>query len=403
MSVRIKRLQADYEQIKGGLRRHPAIRIRGVSGSPPDRYQIEYRVRSLTETAGGKVTERNEHVAEVYLTLGYPRRPPQCRMLTPVFHPNIAPHAICVGDHWAAGESLLHLILRIGEMLAFQSYNTQSPLNGTAARWVDQHTDLLPTDRRDFSPTSVAGPQDEAPGEDQCQNCHSGEQPLQTCSGGHRVCPDCIVACSRCGESFCLLCALETCPVCGRLVCQSCVAKCSQCLRSCCEEHLEACALCDTQGCPDCAIACARCGRTVCLSHVRQCAVCRTALCSEHAHTCSACGAVVCDQHFDAPSGQCARCKTGTRPRPRRLGGQGVRIAPESAFHSASTPEPRPQPKAAGPSSRSSRPASSGAGAPRRDGRIFTCPSCQARLKLPPEAIGRKVRCPRCGTVSKAS
>jgi hypothetical protein len=67
-------------------------------------------------------------------------------MLSPVFHPNIAPHAICVGDHWSAGESLASIVIRIGEMLAYQVYNVKSPLNGEAARWVQQHEDLLPLD-----------------------------------------------------------------------------------------------------------------------------------------------------------------------------------------------------------------------------------------------------------------
>jgi hypothetical protein len=64
-----------------------------------------------------------------------------------VFHPNIAPHAICVGDHWSAGESLRSIITRIGEMLAYQSYNVKSPLNGEAARWVEQNKDRVPLDR----------------------------------------------------------------------------------------------------------------------------------------------------------------------------------------------------------------------------------------------------------------
>ena len=60
---------------------------------------------------------------------------------------NIAPHAICIGDHWNAGEPLWSMVMRIGEMLAFQSYNTKSPLNGEAARWVDKNVDKLPLDR----------------------------------------------------------------------------------------------------------------------------------------------------------------------------------------------------------------------------------------------------------------
>jgi predicted Zn finger-like uncharacterized protein len=67
-------------------------------------------------------------------------------MLSPVFHPNIAPHAICVGDHWGAGESLQSIVARIGEMLAYQSYNVKSPLNGEAARWVEENKHRLPLD-----------------------------------------------------------------------------------------------------------------------------------------------------------------------------------------------------------------------------------------------------------------
>jgi hypothetical protein len=73
-------------------------------------------------------------------------------MLTPIFHPNIAPQAICIGDHWSPGEPLWSIIARIGEMISFQSYNTKSPLNGEAARWVDQHLDELPLDSVSMMP-----------------------------------------------------------------------------------------------------------------------------------------------------------------------------------------------------------------------------------------------------------
>ena len=49
---------------------------------------------------GEDLVEIKSHLVEIALPRNYPRVPPQCRMLTPVFHPNIAPHAICVGDHW---------------------------------------------------------------------------------------------------------------------------------------------------------------------------------------------------------------------------------------------------------------------------------------------------------------
>jgi hypothetical protein len=80
-------------------------------------------------------------------------------MLTPIFHPNIAPHAICIGDHWSPGEPLWSIVARIGEMIAYQSYNTKSPLNGEAARWVDQHVDELPLDPVSMMPDDAGMPE----------------------------------------------------------------------------------------------------------------------------------------------------------------------------------------------------------------------------------------------------
>lgn len=153
--IRLRRLKADQARIAQAFEGHQQIRIVKTKGTPPDRYQIEYRIQSLALN-GERVVKRDRHVAEIYLTTGYPRQPPQCRMLTPIFHPNVDPNAICVGDHWAAGESLPNLVVRIGEIIAYQSYNTKSPLNGEAARWCDENRKLLPIDEADLRPESLA-------------------------------------------------------------------------------------------------------------------------------------------------------------------------------------------------------------------------------------------------------
>lgn len=144
-SVRLRRLTADFQRLSDYVRSHPRLRLMQSDGDPPESYQIEYRIRSLRQIDGDLKVVKS-HIVEINLPRNYPRTPPQCRMLSPVFHPNIAPHAICVGDHWSAGESLQSIVTRIGEMLAFQIYNVKSPLNGEAARWVDEHEDELPLD-----------------------------------------------------------------------------------------------------------------------------------------------------------------------------------------------------------------------------------------------------------------
>lgn len=144
-TVRLRRLNADFETLSDYVHRHPRLRLVQTSGEPPERYQLEYRIKSLKKK-DDELTSVKKHLVEIALPRNYPRTPPQCRMLTPVFHPNIAPHAICVGDHWSAGESLESIVIRIGEMLAYQIYNVKSPLNGEAARWVQEHEDQLPLD-----------------------------------------------------------------------------------------------------------------------------------------------------------------------------------------------------------------------------------------------------------------
>ncbi len=161
--VRLRRLQADHAKLMEYIRQQPRVQIIQADGDPPELYQLRYQVVGLRQKEEGMRTVK-EHLVEIALPLSYPRLPPQCRMLTPVFHPNIAPHAICIGDHWSSGESLTSIVARIGELLSYQSYNTKSPLNGEAARWVDENMASLPLDSVSFVPNDspvVAPPPNE--------------------------------------------------------------------------------------------------------------------------------------------------------------------------------------------------------------------------------------------------
>ena len=144
-TVRLRRLTADFAKLKEYARLHPRVRLIQADGDPPERYQLEFRIQSV-RMVDDELQDVKSHMVEIVLPRNYPRSPPQCRMLSPVFHPNIAPHAICVGDHWSPGEPLASIVTRIGELLAYQVYNVKSPLNGEAARWVEQNQHRLPLD-----------------------------------------------------------------------------------------------------------------------------------------------------------------------------------------------------------------------------------------------------------------
>lgn len=152
---RTRRLFADADQVRKAFPSFPLIRIRSISGDPPELYQLEYRVRGLARGQDSQPVIRDNHVVEIQLTRDYPRQSPKCKILTPIFHPNFDPTTICVGDHWTASERLIDLIIRIGEMITYQAYNLKSPLDGEAAMWADHNNHRLPVDKRDLRPPDL--------------------------------------------------------------------------------------------------------------------------------------------------------------------------------------------------------------------------------------------------------
>ena len=223
MSMRLRRLQADYDRLQARCDSSPYLLIQSTKGDPPERYEIAFAVKGLCLDSKNQIVEATDHVAEIVLTSGYPRQAPQCKMLTPIFHPNIDAASICIGDHWAASESLDDLVVRIAEIITFQSYNTKSPLNGEAARWADQNESLLPIDPVDLWPADERShmaepglPEERTPELDRpgCVNCGVTEAraALESDADGRRICRNCVADCPKCsamlvvGEKLCRKC-----------------------------------------------------------------------------------------------------------------------------------------------------------------------------------------------------
>lgn len=141
-SPRLRRLAADYSAMRAEYSGHPHIRVEPIPPHPPERYRITYGLVGL-QLQGDTPVRANHHVVEIRLPLTYPREQPQCIPLTPVFHPNIAGY-YCIGDYWAAGETLVDIVAKIGDMIQYRSYNPKSPLDATAAYWAEQNESLFP-------------------------------------------------------------------------------------------------------------------------------------------------------------------------------------------------------------------------------------------------------------------
>jgi ubiquitin-protein ligase len=201
-AVRLRRLQADFLKVQEFVRRHPRVQLIQAEGTPPERYQLQYQIQSLRQK-DEELVEASTHLVEIALPRNYPRTPPQCRMLTPIFHPNIAPHAICIGDHWSAGESLSSIVARIGELIAYQSYNTKSPLNGEAARWASENLERLPLD-----PVSMVIDEAAAPAAEPASSSKAARPPVHQKVGEILQAPPAnasepvILACPRCAAKL---------------------------------------------------------------------------------------------------------------------------------------------------------------------------------------------------------
>jgi ubiquitin-protein ligase len=282
MSVRVRRLQAEYARVRALFASHPRIRIVEAAGDPPDRYVVEYQLTGLVEEAG-ELKERQTHRAQIVLPTNYPRQRPRCEMLTPVFHPNIDPLGICTEDIGAAGQTLDQAIVFIGEMIAFQAYNVQSPRNAEAARWTLENLDRVPLDRVDLTPASLMSAPAGAAGEPvrmdrvqasagpaACSNC-GRETPatqLTACAHQHLLCPDCVLACKTCGRFVCIVCRVIQCGRCQEPLCANCAIRCVECSRAACAAHARSCAACSSNLCIECVRQCARCGRDSCRAHL---------------------------------------------------------------------------------------------------------------------------------------
>ena len=306
MSFRLDRLNADYIRVTQLFEDNPHIHINSVRGNPPEQYVLEYKIKGIDQQ-GKDIVVKNSHLVEINLPRDYPRKEPLCRMLTSIFHPNIAPHVICVTDHWTAAESLADLIVRIGQMISYQSYNIKSPRNGEAAKWAEQNIDRFPIDnielhlekrpeeivvqRGSVSPLSPPLAAQLSEGEIRtvtCQNC-GGRGPItqfHECNNGHIVCPDCSIECHKCGKILCILCPLDKITSGEELLCGDCregIVAHPEALAPLSSEIEEirtvTCQNCGGRGpithfhecnnghlvCPDCSIECHKCGKILCI------------------------------------------------------------------------------------------------------------------------------------------
>lgn len=142
-SPRVSRLQNDYQQLRVRFDGHPHISVEPSGPMPPDKYQLVFDVPHLRLDGQNRPTISDRCFVTLSLPLGYPKEKPHAVAHEAVFHPNFGDY-ICIADFWSPAQSLAEIVLDIGEMLQWQKYNIQSPLNAIAADWAVKNSSDLP-------------------------------------------------------------------------------------------------------------------------------------------------------------------------------------------------------------------------------------------------------------------
>ncbi len=144
MTARMRRLASDYDQVKKDFAGHKNIIVTPIGEEPPEKYHVTYFVNGIYLLPNGRIETLGRHEVEITLHADYPRYKPICKILTPIWHPNFRDGQICIGDIWGAGESLSDIIINIGDMIQYKSWNSYSPLSADAAQWAMDNKHLFP-------------------------------------------------------------------------------------------------------------------------------------------------------------------------------------------------------------------------------------------------------------------
>lgn len=153
LSPRTRRLQSDYNALMSAFAGHAAITVTPIGPMPPERYQVVYNVPSLTLTSERQPHRTQQTIVSVTLPPEYPREKPYLTTNYPVFHPNFGAY-VCIADFWSPSQSLVDILVEVGDMLQWRLFNVKSPLNAVAARWSEENGWQLPVGNVDVLPLS---------------------------------------------------------------------------------------------------------------------------------------------------------------------------------------------------------------------------------------------------------
>ncbi len=152
--ARHERLAVELEAMRA-LKKASNILDFECTGEPPDRYSITLHGKGISRDtsprADVELVER--HKIDLRLPYSYPRRPPDIRWITPIFHPNISFSGFInlkdVGLPWDQDLGLDVVCERLWDVARSQFMDLDKATNYAAKNWFEDELTLqLPVDHR---------------------------------------------------------------------------------------------------------------------------------------------------------------------------------------------------------------------------------------------------------------
>lgn len=158
---RTQRLIADLNALRA-LKEASTIFDFQCSGDPPDRYTVILHGRGIhRDTSPRAEVEVVElHRCELRLPYSYPKRPPDLRWLTPIFHPNVSFSGFItlrdLGLPWDDALGLDVVCERLWDVARLAYMNLDKATNYSAKNWFERDCELqLPVDPRPLRDTQA--------------------------------------------------------------------------------------------------------------------------------------------------------------------------------------------------------------------------------------------------------
>lgn len=170
----LSRLENEWRRLQRAFAYHPHVTLTPLSGDPPAVYQVDFR---LTTVIVNPRTSQLEYVAnatvQIFLPPAFPNQSPTVMPVTAIFHPNVSYEGLFLEGLWHPNETLLGLIRKVGDVLAYRSFDPDYAVNPAAMDWLTANQSILPIDQQaNLSPQAGGEPLDRI--------CKYGPQSLES-------------------------------------------------------------------------------------------------------------------------------------------------------------------------------------------------------------------------------